>query len=212
MRSPYKKSGKVYGMGINDADYVTCVNEYYKDENGKVKQRCVWRCPIFATWVSMIYRLTPQWIKMHPTYYGCMICDEWLYFSNFKTWMENQDWQGKDLDKDLLSKSGKLYSPETCAFIPQALNKFFTEGKRSEKNKHLPIGAYPIRGARYMSKVLNVFSGKVEYLGYFNTPEEAHGAWLKKKLELALLWVEHLQDERVIKALIDRYENYGEIK
>ena len=62
-----------------------------------------------------------------PTYKGCSVCEEWLTFSNFKSWMEQQDWEGKQLDKDLLVYKNKIYSPETCVFVSSVINSFFVE-------------------------------------------------------------------------------------
>lgn len=50
---------------------------------------------------------------------GCSVCEEWLTFSNFKRWMEQQDYEGKALDKDLLVSQNKTYSSETCVFVPR---------------------------------------------------------------------------------------------
>jgi hypothetical protein len=47
-----------------------------------------------------------------------------LYATAFKKWMEQQDWDGKCLDKDIIAPGSKLYSPETCAFVLKATNLF----------------------------------------------------------------------------------------
>jgi len=54
----------------------------------------------------------------------------------------------------------------------------------------------------------NPFTRKGENLGYFTCEEEAHQAWLKRKLELAHLLAAEQTDTRVAKALIERYTNY----
>ena len=53
----------------------------------------------------------------NPTYIGCTVCDEWHNFQNFAIWMSNQDHEGKQLDKDINSKSDKRYGPDTCLFV-----------------------------------------------------------------------------------------------
>ena len=57
-----------------------------------------------------------------PHYGKATVCDEWLVFTNFKKWMMTQNWEGKNLDKDLRSWPNRVYSPETCAFISKRAN------------------------------------------------------------------------------------------
>ena len=44
---------------------------------------------------------------------------------------------------------------------------------------------------------------------FIDCPNEAHKAWLKRKQELAILLAAEQTDDRVAKAIIDRYMNYG---
>ena len=62
---------------------------------------------------SMLYRTTPNYQKKYPTYEGVDVCEEWLTMSNFITWVESKDWEGKELDKDIICPGNKIYSPET---------------------------------------------------------------------------------------------------
>lgn len=102
---------KVQGVGIMDADYIVDVREYWV-ENGKRKSRLVWSCPFHRKWSDMLVRCySPKRLEYRQSYAGCYVCDEWLTFSNFKSWMEKQDWEGKHLDKDLLQTGSKVYSP-----------------------------------------------------------------------------------------------------
>jgi len=39
-------------------------------------------------------------LDIRPSYEECIVCEEWLTFSNFKKWTEQQDWEDKQLDKD----------------------------------------------------------------------------------------------------------------
>jgi len=212
MRGISKNRGLTYGLGINDADYVTCKTEKYMDANGKQRQRQIWHCPFHLVWTKLIYRFSPEWLNKYPTYENVDLFSDWIYFSKFKSWMETQDWEGKQLDKDLLSGENKIYSPDTCIFIPQELNKFLIDFQRKGQNSELPKGAYPTTSGRFMSKVSNPFSGRLDYLGYFDTAEEAHIAWRGRKLEFALLWAEKINDERVTKSLVNKYQNYEESK
>ena len=78
----------------------------------------------YTRWMSMIQRCYDEGaLSRDPSYRGVTVCDEWLTFSNFRAWMDTKDWEGKCLDKDL--KGGMVYSPETCLFISEDLNKFW---------------------------------------------------------------------------------------
>jgi len=196
-----KKINKlVFGIGINDADYSVC---------SRLKGKRLW-CPFYRKWMDMLRRCySEKYQKAKPTYIGCYVTFNWLTFSIFKAWMEQQDWQGKELDKDLLCPGNKLYSPETCVFVDRKVNGFLLESNASR-------GEYPIGVIYQKEKLTNKFkvlcrsvlTSKQKYLGYFSTPEEAHQAWLAFKLEQAHLLAAQQSDLRVAKALIDRYENY----
>lgn len=196
----------VYGVGINDADYVVRKNETI-EVNGKQKQKMVWICPFYQAWENMLKRCySAKYQETRPTYKGCSVSDDWLRFSNFKSWMEAQNWEGKQLDKDLLFEGNKIYSAETCVFVTQAVNKFTIDSGAS-RGEWL-IGVYWVKGSgKFKTSCRNPFTKKLEYLGLFTSELEAHKAWLKRKLELARLLAAEQTDERVAKALIERYTN-----
>lgn len=190
-----KKSILVHGVGINDSDY---------DVLPTLGSRRV-MCPFYRTWANMLNRCYSE--KYHltrPTYIGCKVADEWLLFSNFKKWMENQDWQGSSLDKDLIVPSNKVYSPETCAFVSASTNNFVTD-RRSNGGKW-PIGIRwhePLK--KFQSLCHNPITGEREHLGYFSCPDLAGLAWKARKHELANQLADMQSDERVAAALRTRY-------
>lgn len=53
-----------------------------------------------------------------------MCCDEWLSFSVFAKWFKIAYVEGYHLDKDLLFKCNKIYSPDTTIFIPGEIIMF----------------------------------------------------------------------------------------
>ena len=83
----------------------------------------------YVIWDNMVQRC-----KSHINYTDIVVCEEWLNFSNFTEWMESnynpETMQGWHLDKDILVKGNKIYSPKTCCFVPQEINKTFTTKKR----------------------------------------------------------------------------------
>lgn len=124
--------------------------------------------------------------------------------------MEKQDYNGKQLDKDILFVGNKIYSAETCVFVTPMVN-LFTIDSGATRGEWM-IGVYWYKGAnKFMSRCSNPFTKKREYLGYFTSEIEAHQVWLKRKLELAHELADIQTDERVAKALIERYANYKEI-
>lgn len=202
------KSGKlVHGVGINDADYVVQKFETII-ENGKRNRKLIWICPFYQAWINMLNRCySIKFQDKRPTYRGCSVSEEWLTFSVFKNWMEKQDWQDKQLDKDLLFDGNKVYSPETCVFVTRTVNSFTTDSGAA-RGEWL-IGVYWNKGAnKFMSMCSNPFTKKQEYLGLFECEQEAHQAWLKRKLELAKELAAIQPYPRVAEALINRYSNY----
>jgi len=114
----------------------------------------------------------------NPTYIGCTVYPEWLTFSNFRKWMVKQDWQGKELDKDIIKQGNKVYAPEYCSFISPALNSLLTGSSASRGP--LPLGVYwNKKDNAYIAK-LNI-SGKSKHLGNFKTVEEAKSTYDKAK-------------------------------
>lgn len=204
-----KSKKLVFGVGINDADYVVKVWESFGYVNGKRKQKLVWICPYYRVWSGMLARCySVKFQERQPTYKGCSVSEEWLTFSNFKSWMEVQDFEGKQLDKDLLFVGNKVYSSESCVFVTKVVNSFTTD--RGAARGEWPVGvSWSKERGKFASNCRNPFTKKQENLGYFNCPNEAHQAWLKRKLDLAHLLASEQTDPRVAKALIERYTNYN---
>lgn len=199
-----KQNKLVCGVGTNDADY----NVYQYGVVGG-KRKAIWRCPYYERWVSMLKRCYCKITQARqPTYVGCYVIDAWHLFSNFKTWMETQDWEGKALDKDILFPCNKIYGPDTCVFVEARLNGFITE--KSANQGEFPIGvSYNKYNENYVGQCWSVETGKQKYLGSFDTLDEAHQAWLAFKLKQAYILAEQQTDKRIADALVYRYENYS---
>lgn len=195
----------VFGVGVNNADYDVTKYETIGYVDGKQKLKQVWVCPYYKTWKSMLMRCySAKYQERYPTYAGCTVSDDWHTFSNFKSWMEEQDFEGKHLDKDLLFEGNKIYSADTCVFVTKMVN-MFTIDRGAARGKWL-IGAHRDKEkAKFRAGCNNPFTNKTEKLGTFSCEQEAHQAWLKRKLELARLLADEQEDPRVAKALVDRY-------
>lgn len=127
----------------------------------------------YKTWHGMLTRCySEKYIKREPTYKGCNVCDEWLNFQNFAEWYINNyykcDGYAMHLDKDILHKGNKIYSPESCVFVPACINKLFVKDDKFRGN--LPIGV-SIYDSKYRAQCRN--RNEVKTLGYFGTVKEA---------------------------------------
>lgn len=204
------KNRVILGVATFDGGYSVRNNkDVGKTADGRRIRVRVWECPFYKTWYGMLNRCYGKnYQKARPTYKDCTVCEEWLIFSNFKAWMESQDWKDKELDKDLLVKGNKVYSPDTCVFVTSYVNSFIPEHQNNR-------GQYPIgvcwskQNKKYKAGIGNRMGSNIT-LGYFSTPEEAHAAWLTAKLEQAKILAAEQTDPRVAKALVERYENYME--
>ncbi|MBT9570023.1 MAG: hypothetical protein IV106_02725 [Pseudomonas umsongensis] len=158
----------VYGVGDNDlpgATGTTIDGRFIHD-------------PFYCAWHGMLMRCySTKYAARYPTYAGCSVCEEWLAFSVFKSWMIAQNWKGMVLDKDLLVAGNKLYSPHTCVFIPRWLNVFLSN--LVTKQRALPMGVSKAKNrfpARYGRGATSI------YIGSFATPEQAHEAYRYHRL------------------------------
>ena len=169
------KRKSVYGVGINDCKYVV----FYKRVDGV---RLV--CPYYDKWAHMLNRCYA--LKYHAkrqTYIGCTVAKEWLLFSNFRLWMEKQNWNGQQLDKDILSIGNKIYSPETCVFVSSRVNSILTD--RSADRGKWPRGVnINKRTGRFVARC-NMY-GKAKHLGYFDNPIQASNAYIECKYKYIL--------------------------
>ena len=52
--------------------------------------------------------------------------------------MESQEWEGKQLDKDIVIPGNKVYSPDACIFVDKRINNLMT----SRNSRALPIGIH----------------------------------------------------------------------
>ena len=194
-----------FGVGVNDLGYRVHVQEYVTKNGGKGSRKTVFLCKYYAAWKSMLERCySKKFLESNQSYIGTSVCSEWLYATEFKKWMDQQDWRGKCLDKDIIVPGSRLYSPKTCAFVLQATNSFVTASDASRGD--YPVGVHLFkRTGEYHARCNNPFSGKREHLGLFSTIEEAQEAWRERKHELAQLVAATESDMRVVEALKKRY-------
>ena len=83
----------------------------------------------YKIWTGMIYRCYDEKTQLKAeSYKNCKVCDDWHNYQNFKTWFDCTYIEGYELDKDLLqlNMKNKIYSPETCIWLPKEINSFLT--------------------------------------------------------------------------------------
>ena len=138
----------------------------------------------YIRWSGIMERVNSEKAEiLNPSYHNVTVCEEWKCFQNFADWFyENykadymQNW---DLDKDILFKENKHYSPESSRFVPQEINKFFI--RRKTLINTLPIGVSLNKGRGKMFKATMGKNGRNFHIGYFNTVGEASNAYIKAK-------------------------------
>lgn len=162
----------LYGIGISDANYVVC-----QTIDGKKKI-----CPFYQVWHSMLQRCYSSKLQVRrPTYLGCTVVEEWHSFMAFRAWMIRQDWQGKQLDKDILVAGNKIYSPSACIFVSRSINNLLND--HGSARGEWPIGVfYRIQNKKFQAYCH--LNGKQKYLGLFLDPHLAHRAWQHFKIKV----------------------------
>lgn len=96
--------------------------------------------------------------------------------------MEKQDWKGNHLDKDILCQS-KVYSPETCIFIPRKINSFVVSAQKIRGDYLVGVSVWKDRPDFYAACCNNPFTGKTDKLGRYSDEITAHRKWRDKKFE-----------------------------
>ena len=195
LTSDGKLRKKIYGVGINDADYVVDVKSELPAINGKRKRKQKFLCRTYTVWRSIIKRC---YGASHPNYENVKMHEDWFYFSNFKKWYESQDNKNKEVDKDLLYYQNKLYSADNCVLVDKEVNQFLVTRERSRGKYPLGVSLDKRSGLFRARSAGNILIGKSEWIGNFKTTEEAHIAWQKSKIEIAK-WLYNKQTNPLVK-------------
>ena len=162
--------------------------------------------PAYEIWSGMIKRCYSENTKVRSktkSYRGVTVCKEWHNFQNFAEWCYKQegfsskDEKGKSyhIDKDILVRGNKIYSPETCCFVPRAINNLLI--LKSRYRGELPIGVSKCFSKRAKSfkyiGLVNI-NGVQKNVGRYDTPEDAFKAYKEAK-------------ESYVKEVAERYKS-----
>ena len=192
VKDPYSPS--VFGIGIAGTKYPVKINGRNTKE--------------YDLWTGMLRRCySEKYQKKYPTYEGCEVSDNFKSFEYFYEWCYKQigfNNKGWHLDKDLLTKGNKVYSENSCVFIPKDINLLLTKCVAS-RGEHL-IGVHWCKKGKSFVARVNKNKGNREHLGYFKTELEAFNAYKQAKeafiKEQANKWKLQI-DERAYNALMN---------
>ena len=180
IKCPYET--RLFGVGyLGEGKYKISINGKFTDE--------------YNIWYHMVTRCyDPKYHEKRSTYKDCKVEDYLLNFQHMATWIDENYYEVPGevmcLDKDILCKGNKVYSRETCIFVPERINLLFT--KRDNDRGKDPIGVYQSPSGNYQAYCNNGY-GKQIKLGSYKTKEEAFEVYKQYK-------------EKVIKEVIDSYE------
>ena len=192
IKDPHSPS--VFGVGIFGTKYPSTVN------GRNIKE--------YVLWQRMLERCySDKYKKKHPTYEGCEVSENFKSYEYFYEWCYKQigfGVGGFELDKDLLLKGNKVYSENTCVFIPAEINLLLIK-REASRGEHLIGVSWCKRDKAFIAQVCKN-KGKPEYLGSFKTELEAFNAYKEVKesfiKEQAEKWKGKI-DERAYEALMN---------
>lgn len=175
IKNPNHKS--VYGVG-----YFGIGKHKARIDNIKTEKYKVW-----WTMMQRCYSTKAKSRSRNSSYGNCTVCDEWHNFQNFGDWYDTNyyqlDCETMHLDKDILFKGNKIYSPETCVFVPEKINSIFEKSLKARGE--YPIGvSYHKRDNIFEANCNNGITGTQKYLGRFSTPHDAFNSYKKYKEDL----------------------------
>ena len=164
----------------------------------------------YNTWNGMLQRCyDPKLKQRRKTYERCFVDTVFLDYEYFKEWCHNQKGfgnKGWNLDKDILSNEVKVYSPDTCCFIPPEINSMFA-GFSSERKKH--IGVFENNSGNFYVRTL--INGVKKSLGTFPTKDEAEKVHKAEKRRKILLVLDEWEDELDVR-VVERLSSLMEVK
>ena len=167
VKDPYSPS--VHGVGILGVKYQTKINGVHTKE--------------YELWCRMLQRCySDDFKKKRPTYIGCGVSDNFKSYEYFYEWCHNQvgfSNKGWQLDKDLLIKGNKVYSEDSCVFIPTEINSLLVK-RENMRGKYL-IGVCWSKTNKAFVAQVRKNKGKQEWLGSFNTEIEAFNTYKTAK-------------------------------
>lgn len=165
--------------------------KYKSKENGKTTNA-------YKTWNSMIKRCYGEnQLKLRSTYKICSVYEDWHNFQNYAQWYDENYYEIEgeriELDKDILIKGNKMYSPDTCIFVPQRINGLILN--RGMDRGNFPIGVHlNKKHGKYLAQC-SIGKGKIKHLGRHSDVNEAFLAYKTFKESLIKEVAEEYKDK-----------------
>jgi hypothetical protein len=131
------------------------------------------------------------------------ISEDFLTFSNFKKFMDKNDWQNKTLTRELHSIDNTYYSTDTCHFVCDDVLALVK--RKSFASDYVGL-FYDARQDKFRATIF--FRGKRIYCGTYKKADDARKAYFLKKSELLTLVAEKEKNQRNKKALFNMAEVY----
>lgn len=196
-------------------------NPYYKDIYGiacpgnKVKLTDTKR--EYQAWVDMLRRCYDEkYLIDKPTYVGCNVCDEWTNYENFYIWIINQEnydkWKSDTtfhVDKDILFKHNKVYSPKTCCLVPNNVNTLFVKSDGIRGVYPIGVSEHYKDSGTYMARCNNPLIHKNILLGIYSSPNDAFMAYKKyKETLIKTIAEEEYKKQNIIQSCYNAMMNY----
>ena len=180
VKDPYSPS--VYGVGILGTKHPYSINGV------KTKE--------YELWSSMLERCySDTFQKKQPTYKDCGVSDKFKSYEHFYEWCHKQvgfGVEGFEIDKDLLIKGNKVYSEDSCVFLPAEINMVLVKCTAS-RGEYL-IGVSWCNTKKAFVARVRKNKGKSEWLGLFKTELEAFNVYKEAK-------------ENYLKQLAEKYKS-----
>jgi hypothetical protein len=140
----------------------------------------------YDKWVDMLKRCYSEYYhNKFPTYKNVTVCNEWHNLANFQKWFNETYIKGMHLDKDLLQQGveHKIYSPNTCIWLPLKINSFIIH--RNSNNKSGVIGVTKESENSWRASCTDFELGKSLYLGTYKNIDMAKKVYLDfKKIQV----------------------------
>lgn len=140
---------------------------------------------VYNTWIKMLTRCYENGTG-HKNYMDKYVDEKWHNYQTFASWAVNQIGcnNGCQLDKDILVKGNKVYSEDTCCFVPASVNSLIIKSE-------------------------NVTGHLNRFGTYYFSVQDSNGESLTesfKSLKEGQDWYK-VNKERIIKEVADKHKN-----
>lgn len=203
---PAMKRKSICGFGYNDSIETVTVNKRINGKSVRVSE-----CFIYSKWRNMIKRCYDKKTQdRFPSYIGCEVSKKWSRFSAFKRWflwyvehysLDKSKQKDLCLDKDIINKGNKTYSPESCALVDHVTNNFSLSGGSKRASSDMRV-SFRKDTLKYSVSIKSPITGRHQSLGCYKTKSEALRVSRIKKFEFGVICARNQKDKRVSSGIL----------